>query len=623
MTLLEVADVNWIWGRGVALYFFMFISRVAVFALFLGSLMRRYSYTVKELVLLTWGGLRGAVVLALALQIAADPYLRPELVVTLTVMPALVVTAMLIVNGMTFEFLYKWLQPHPPEPFRRFFFREAVAQLDKVHRGKLVGYVRDSWLFCHVPRKERGEMPAAFCDIVAAASATVPIFEGLMMSASGRIDCSRPNAFLVYKGIRQGYFDRPIRHARAPGRGTFHGAIHRSVASPPLGSIKASRQSSTDLRIFRVAMDLHKAESLQPYETPHGTSTVGASVHGISILACGPVEVAGGDQCDDIPEMPPRECMRWYRAEGSSQDVTERELLLQRKGYACTMAFAKLRKTYDQLHAIEVISSRTHAVLLRANDTAADFVDSFWGKRFKAVRVLHDPVAGVTHVRIKGRSSAIEQMAAGGPEDATFAVYWMALQSQLHVERFSLLRWARDSKLRSLMMTFPFDDMFFRHCVDDVEGLSVFVSALEELLASRCEVTELLTAGLISAIRRQVAVARAYLTAVLQPAYGLTFELSRAMLASIFLLRGKQSIVAEHSGLAAEDTHCLSERLEQQATDVLKWRGASIGFAIWRIWHHGPLTMKERECLETRTVFTPSDAQAIDEEEDSDGYGRV
>ncbi|KAL8433159.1 hypothetical protein Efla_002350 [Eimeria flavescens] len=135
------------WLHLLLTYAYLNAARIIMIVLFLPILRRTgYGLTWKEAVLLVWGGLRGGIVLALGLRIERDGDLDADLTNTLSFLISGSVFLILLVNGMTFEILYRLLNPYPPKPFRRVYLEAVMRMIDHQYLEDRKA-LENHWLF--------------------------------------------------------------------------------------------------------------------------------------------------------------------------------------------------------------------------------------------------------------------------------------------------------------------------------------------------------------------------------------------------------------------------------------------------------------------------------------------
>jgi NhaP-type Na+/H+ or K+/H+ antiporter len=121
----------------VLLWFILMLIRGFVVLLF-SPLLRNIGYglTKKEAVVMVWGGLRGAVSLALALLIDGNHLIGDRAREMIFLQTTGIVTLTLVINGTTSGMVYKWLEVYPPNPFRPALatqgLRNIQQEMDKV-----------------------------------------------------------------------------------------------------------------------------------------------------------------------------------------------------------------------------------------------------------------------------------------------------------------------------------------------------------------------------------------------------------------------------------------------------------------------------------------------------------
>ncbi|KAJ1609985.1 putative Na+/H+ and K+/H+ antiporter [Cryptosporidium canis] len=120
-----------------------------IMVLILSPLLTRIGYglTVKEAVILIWGGLRGGVSLALAMSLESEEYIDPELKGQIAFYVAGTVLLTLLINGTTVEFIYKKLQLYTTPKFHRMFFKKVMKSINEEYRSVLDSQIRHHWFF--------------------------------------------------------------------------------------------------------------------------------------------------------------------------------------------------------------------------------------------------------------------------------------------------------------------------------------------------------------------------------------------------------------------------------------------------------------------------------------------
>lgn len=119
------------WAYLGLLYVMLHVVRgLAVWMLF--PVLRRLGYGVnwKEGVVMVWGGLRGAVGLALGLLVELDPHIPAEKKVLINFHISGIVFLTLLVNGTTAAKIYTKLDIYPVNPFREVLVRRALSMLE-------------------------------------------------------------------------------------------------------------------------------------------------------------------------------------------------------------------------------------------------------------------------------------------------------------------------------------------------------------------------------------------------------------------------------------------------------------------------------------------------------------
>lgn len=117
------------WGYLLLIYLLLNLLRMA---LIFGSLPflshTGYHVTPKEALIMVWGGLRGAVSLALALLLEDNQNIATTEYVSFFVIGIVLLT--LVINGTTSKPLYNYLDIYPVNRYRKVLFRSAMDELE-------------------------------------------------------------------------------------------------------------------------------------------------------------------------------------------------------------------------------------------------------------------------------------------------------------------------------------------------------------------------------------------------------------------------------------------------------------------------------------------------------------
>ncbi|CEM38358.1 unnamed protein product [Vitrella brassicaformis CCMP3155] len=157
--MLRVADSSFLYSAGpyidlVLLYVFLHISRAAIVLLFSPILQRLgYGLSWKEGTILVYGGLRGAIAMALGLMVEEDTRLPRDVRDRVTFYIAGIVFLTLLINGTTVGWLYQRLRIYPPNPFRVVYWRKIVHHIEKEYKEQLQ-VLSTHWCFRSNPALE-------------------------------------------------------------------------------------------------------------------------------------------------------------------------------------------------------------------------------------------------------------------------------------------------------------------------------------------------------------------------------------------------------------------------------------------------------------------------------------
>ncbi|KAF8819684.1 sodium/hydrogen exchanger NHE2, partial [Cardiosporidium cionae] len=139
---------NWReWGYLFATYLYLNIARFVMIVAF-SPILRKTGYGIKwkEIILLSWGGLRGGIVLALGLRVERDARIHDELTETVAFYISANVLLILLIHGTTFEPLYRFLNPYPPKPFRKVYLEKVMKMIDHQYAEEK-NSLESHWLF--------------------------------------------------------------------------------------------------------------------------------------------------------------------------------------------------------------------------------------------------------------------------------------------------------------------------------------------------------------------------------------------------------------------------------------------------------------------------------------------
>ena len=104
-----------------------------------------YGLTLKEAVVMVWGGLRGAVSLSLALLVDGNHLIGDRARETIFLQTTGIVTLTLIINGTTSGMVYKWLQVYPPNPYRPALATQGLRNIQSEMMEKVIARISSHW----------------------------------------------------------------------------------------------------------------------------------------------------------------------------------------------------------------------------------------------------------------------------------------------------------------------------------------------------------------------------------------------------------------------------------------------------------------------------------------------
>lgn len=139
------------WGELFFLYFVIHFTRALVIAIF-WPFLSKWGYGVrwKEAVIMVFGGLRGAVGLAMALLVESDPRMDEEYRSRIAFHVSGIVLLTLLVNGTTVTTLYQKLKLYKHSSHHHTLLKRAVAQAEAVAQEHIME-IKKHWFFhsCH------------------------------------------------------------------------------------------------------------------------------------------------------------------------------------------------------------------------------------------------------------------------------------------------------------------------------------------------------------------------------------------------------------------------------------------------------------------------------------------
>ena len=137
--------VNWI--RMIALFLMLNIARgVSTWIMFPTLTRMGYGLNLKETIVLIYAGLRGAVCIALVLLIRRSSFIPERILNEMGFYVAGAVMLTLMVNGMTIEALYKWLEIYPKRTWAQIQLQRALSQVE-AREAKYVEALKEHWFF--------------------------------------------------------------------------------------------------------------------------------------------------------------------------------------------------------------------------------------------------------------------------------------------------------------------------------------------------------------------------------------------------------------------------------------------------------------------------------------------
>lgn len=183
-------------------------------------------FTWKEYLLLSWGGLRGAVCLILALLIEQDDHIDKDLSASAALYIASSAFLILFFNGITFEWLYKLLHPYKSNVFRQIYLKKVMRLIDKEYYNE-VALLQQHWLF------ERS-WALVYADKL------VPRLANLSLDSFGKLHLSCPHATRVLRELDDQELLRVLPKSDATARLVSPSPIVHVCGEPAAGAVEES-----------------------------------------------------------------------------------------------------------------------------------------------------------------------------------------------------------------------------------------------------------------------------------------------------------------------------------------------------------------------------------------------
>eukprot|EP01051_Picozoa_sp_SAG22_P010342 SAG22_NODE_925_length_6469_cov_3.836264_5_plen_872_part_00 len=147
---MSADDMQMMMLKSFVLYVGVFVIRGFVIACFFPLLKKvGYSINVKEAVIMTFGGLRGAVSLALALLVDSHPTIPNRIKDFVLMQTAAVVTLSLLINGTTIGMVYHKLELYRVNVFSEMLVRQTMQNQHDRLQKVLHGHFVNDWFHKH------------------------------------------------------------------------------------------------------------------------------------------------------------------------------------------------------------------------------------------------------------------------------------------------------------------------------------------------------------------------------------------------------------------------------------------------------------------------------------------
>ena len=565
---------------GVLIYVLLFIIRaIMLFASFplLDALVDGLSRP--ELVILTLGGLRGPIVISLAVRIDDDLGLSQsfrEGAVFLTISSVLLI---LLVNGVSFEVVYNWLNPYPPTAFKCIFFETLMEMVESRFAHTLFGRgnpqvgqasfrmenlstlrlsvfsaqpdfnriatpLEHHWVFQqYFEFYGHSELPLLISNV---AFSLVPSFKGIVLNKYGEAVVELPEirdviaSFLAsVRNLGLDFVDDEERQRRTS---TGHGRLY-SIGTMDSGDDSADRGAtiihglpSTWNRGHHTRMfDAHACQSISPHE-----------VLGMCVSRTG----EASDAVDIV------------------------RLNKERKLEILLLTFSIIRRSYQKAYNSHFLDNYSQDILLKSLALAEEYITVQSIHHREELKLsLHGKCVYPESARVRRMKEK-----AGITEDALypFQVELDSLRTRLHCVKL------QQSKLRmqTCMSKLPGDlvnDDVSRQCFEDVMLISGFVAAHVHVLETGGHEMELLMqGGLLMSYVAAIDDARDLLELAIV-VFGDAFHVVMVLNAALLFVEEKLLAISRcsrHGLISPSHEHSLIQKLKIMKSRLLKYDGS-------------------------------------------------
>eukprot|EP00918_Siedleckia_nematoides_P004069 GHVU01009156.1.p1 GENE.GHVU01009156.1~~GHVU01009156.1.p1 ORF type:complete len:840 (-),score=57.44 GHVU01009156.1:55-2574(-) len=586
------------WWHIPVLYIYVNLAR-AIMTLILSPVLLFLGYGMgwKEIFLLAFGGLRGAIVLALALIIEEkiDPTTtaggtREVMVLYI----AAIVMLMLILNGILFDPVYRLLNPYPAKPFRKVYLERTMRLIDNEF-DKKKAQLLDHWLF--------GQY-----DVGTYGTLIVPAFSGREMDRNGRIADHIPNITAAMRSIPDDMPTPPIIHVGAEGGGLQRSESSDSFDRPSfdafrgLSMVGAVLDKSTggkgDEEVMRHSLSDDDDDGFTSiaYNDPDAAAGRGLQLHRettLNSLSRGEslMQIRTGS---DIRRYRSTASIEFFEMPSRSGETDHKQVLVLRKereGELYHMVFNAVQLMYKRLCDIDVIRAHTSLRLVESVEVALDYTTGVmkkdtikvWQKAISESAELekkkvdyalkrHASIVVVTKKGSKGSNIKVEM-------PTPFEVECAEVYRLLYINATGFMKFYVNLKLRipcrGLML-----GLSYHYCLSDIEKIMGFVDVHRELLEiGGTELRQLMGTGNCNTYQSMSREAQHTIEQI-KMKYGChLFNYAIVRVATSVLLNMKEHIIDDYAKkglLLEEDLELLLSLVHRQRQELLSWRPFNI-----------------------------------------------